>query len=79
MKQWNILFYIASGIYLLGAIIFVVFVSAKPEAWGRARTGTFRTTIDETNINGSIYLKSNHGTICETNNENIDNISENIE
>jgi hypothetical protein len=35
MTQWNILFWVASGIYIFGALIFSIFVSAKPEAWGR--------------------------------------------
>ena len=73
MKQWNILFYLAAAIYALGAVVFL-FVSAKPEPWGRARTGTIRTTIDENQINGSIYIpKSRNTTICETTTENTTN------
>ena len=50
MASWSIVFYITSAIYIFGGIIFVVFVSAKPEPWGRARTGTARSTIDASYI-----------------------------
>lgn len=73
MTQWNTLFYIASGIYLFGALIFVLFVSAKPQPWGRARSGTNRATIDENNINGSIYMKPHNKTIYETEGNNNNN------
>lgn len=34
MHQWNILFWSASAIYVLGAIVFVVGTNSRPEKWG---------------------------------------------
>ncbi|XP_054156517.1 sialin-like [Oppia nitens] len=76
MSQWNILFYLAAGIYLVGAISFCLFISAKPQSWGRARHGTIRATIDETTLNGSVYIKSRHNTVVEADNDD-DNYSNN--
>lgn len=45
MTQWGILFFVASGIYILGAVVFAVFISAKPEDWGKANTETAIPTI----------------------------------
>ena len=42
--------------YAVGAIIFL-FVSAKPEPWGRKRQGTMRSTIDARNMSLS-YARS---------------------
>ncbi|KAJ8316412.1 hypothetical protein KUTeg_006426 [Tegillarca granosa] len=37
--QWQIVFYIASGIYLLGALIFGVFASGNRQKWAEVPTG----------------------------------------
>ncbi|OTF79875.1 sialin-like protein [Euroglyphus maynei] len=35
MKQWSILFWIGAGIYLIGSLVFLLFVDSKPESWGK--------------------------------------------
>jgi hypothetical protein len=40
MTKWNILFWVASGINIFGGLIFAIFISAKPQAWGRTPSET---------------------------------------
>lgn len=35
MHQWSLLFWIGAMIYVLGALIFLIFVNSNPESWGR--------------------------------------------
>jgi hypothetical protein len=75
MTQWNILFWIASGIFIFGALVFSIFISAKPEAWGRARVGTHRQTIDENMMSPDNYFGGSvciRGTIRENTNNDIE-------
>ena len=48
MQQWSILFWIGSGIYLFGSLVFILLVDSKPESWGQQRKSQ------------SNALKSNH-------------------
>jgi hypothetical protein len=76
MTKWNILFWVASGIYIFGALIFATFISAKPEPWGRSQNETHIQTIDEIMKSCDQYVDgsvSNNGFINEkTNDDNRD-------
>jgi hypothetical protein len=68
MTKWNILFWVASGIFVFGALIFTIFISAKPEAWGRIPRETNIQTIDETMMSPDQYVGEsvcNNGIIKE--------------
>jgi hypothetical protein len=77
MTKWNILFWIASGIYIFGALIFAIFISAKPQAWGRTSSETHIQTIDESMESPEQYVDGsvcNNGFVNENaNNDNKDN------
>jgi hypothetical protein len=77
MTKWNILFWVASGIYIFGALIFAIFISAKPQAWGRTPREAQIRTIDgdmkcpQQYVGGSVC---NNGFVNENaNNDNEDN------
>ncbi len=77
MTKWNILFWVASGIYIFGALIFAIFISAKPEPWGRSPSEMHTQTIGEIMKSCDQYVDGsvlNNGFIKEnTNDDNRDN------
>ncbi|KAH9529084.1 hypothetical protein DERF_002994 [Dermatophagoides farinae] len=47
MKQWSILFWIGAGIYVIGSIVFILFVDAKPESWGKQQSRPLQLFIHQ--------------------------------
>lgn len=54
--SWSYVFYLTSAIYLFGGIIFVMFISAKPESWGRK---TIDSKIVKCNLENNIVENDN--------------------
>lgn len=49
MQQWSFLFWIGSAIYVFGAMIFLLFVNAKPESWGQQQPKSSPVAIISSN------------------------------
>lgn len=48
-SEWQIVFYIASAIYLVGAIIYGVFASGERQSWAKDTPQNARTIRGESN------------------------------
>jgi len=48
-SEWQIVFYIASAIYLVGAIIYGVFASGERQSWAKDTPQNTRTLKGESN------------------------------
>jgi ACS family sodium-dependent inorganic phosphate cotransporter len=48
-SEWQIVFYIASAIYLVGAVIYGVFASGERQSWAKDTPQRARTVKGESN------------------------------
>ncbi|XP_054162158.1 uncharacterized transporter slc-17.2-like [Oppia nitens] len=65
LYRWNLVFYITIGLYMLGAIGFLLFASAEPQHWGVI--SVTKTDQLSDNFEEMIDLKTNDDTINYTN------------
>lgn len=71
MQQWSFLFWIGSAIYIFGAMIFLLFVNAKPESWGQQQPKSSPVAIISSNeILENFNIEKNQ-TLNLQNNNNI--------
>jgi len=48
-SEWQIVFYIASAIYLVGAIVYGIFASGERQSWAKDTPQSTRTLKGESN------------------------------
>lgn len=56
MTQWNILFWIASGVYVFGALVFLFLIDSEPEKWGfapKSKSGSTTSTVYSISVDNS--------------------------
>ena len=52
MNQWNTLFWIGSGVYVFGALLFIFCVNSTPEKWAISKKdGQNSNSTEEENNN----------------------------
>ncbi|RWS19914.1 putative sialin-like protein, partial [Leptotrombidium deliense] len=44
-QNWNLVFYISAALYAFGALVFVVFATAKPTKWGSSKCDTDKCDV----------------------------------
>lgn len=47
LTQWNLLFYLAAGCYVLSALSFILFVRAEPEEWDQAAASSAASDCEQ--------------------------------